>query len=243
MKKHIIFLLIYMFVMGLGLFVTKHMLNTPYDSDAFSHTFLPFMMFLALMVLIYGMRFRYTLKLAPPKRISYFFILPFVPVVLLVVMSATANFSLSLAFVLPMLDVLFIGIAEEGLYRGIILGGLAKRIKPIYAILLSSVLFAALHLLNVLGGLSWTDVFNQLLSTFIMGVFLGAIYIYTRNILYPFFFHLLWDYIFLSNGLTIGPYAPTLFIITVVLEILVTVVILWKIKKVRTIATYDSTLL
>lgn len=126
MKKHFIFLLIYMFVMGLGLFVTKHMLNTPYDSDAFSHTFLPFMMFLALMVLIYGMRFRYTLKLAPPKRISYFFILPFVPVVLLVVMSATANFSLSLAFVLPMLDVLFIGIAEEGLYRGIILGGIGE---------------------------------------------------------------------------------------------------------------------
>ncbi|HDK3232830.1 TPA: CPBP family intramembrane metalloprotease, partial [Staphylococcus aureus] len=106
---------------------------------------------------------------------------------------------------------------------------------PLYAVLLSAILFAALHLLNVLGGVTLSDVLNQMLSTFLMGIFLGAVYIYTRNIFYPIFFHFAWDYVFLNNGLGAVSFAPMLFIATVVLEVIVIIWVLWKMRKVETL--------
>ncbi|MQJ17065.1 CPBP family intramembrane metalloprotease, partial [Escherichia coli] len=97
---------------------------------------------------------------------------------LLWILTMVDNANAGLIFVLAMIDAILIGIAEEVAFRGIILGGLAQRIKPLYAVLLSAILFAALHLLNVLGGVTLSDVLNQMLSTFLMGIFLGAVYIY-----------------------------------------------------------------
>ncbi|WP_162778336.1 CPBP family intramembrane glutamic endopeptidase, partial [Staphylococcus aureus] len=103
------------------------------------------------------------------------------------------------------------------------------------AVLVSAILFAAEHLLNVLGGVTLSDVLNQPLSTFLMGIFLGAVYIYTRNIFYPIFFHFAWDYVFLNNGLGAVSFAPVLFIATVVLEVIVIIWVLWKMRKVETL--------
>ncbi|NJI00695.1 CPBP family intramembrane metalloprotease [Staphylococcus hyicus] len=235
MKKHYLFLALYMFVMGLGLIITKHVFNTSYESAHFGQTFLPFMAILAIMTVIYGLRHKSSLVLAPASGHGWLFILPFITITLLGVFTLVENANSDLMFVLPMIDAILIGIAEEGAFRGIILGGLARRMKPIYAVFLSAVLFAALHLLNVLGGVTFSDVLNQMLSTLLMGIFLGAVYIYTRNILYPIFFHFIWDYVFLNNGLGSVSFAPMLFIGTVVLEVIVIVWILWKMRNVQTL--------
>ncbi|PTF67252.1 CPBP family intramembrane metalloprotease [Staphylococcus chromogenes] len=235
MKKHYLFLALYMFVMGLGLIVTKHVFNTSYESEHFGQTFLPFMTILAVMSVIYGLRNKSTIALASTKKHGWLFILPFITITLLWILTMVENVNTGLMFILPMIDAILIGIAEEGAFRGIILGGLARRMKPIYAVFLSAVLFAALHLLNVLGGVTMSDVLNQMLSTFLMGIFLGAVYIYTRNIFYPIFFHFAWDYVFLNNGLGAVSFAPMLFIGTVVLEVLVIVWILWKMRHVQTL--------
>lgn len=206
MKKHYLFLALYMFVMGLGLIVTKHVFNTSYESEHFGQTFLPFMTILAVMSVIYGLRNKSTIALASTKKHGWLFILPFITITLLWILTMVDNANAGLMFILAMIDAILIGIAEEVAFRGIILGGLAQRIKPLYAVLLSAILFAALHLLNVLGGVTLRDVLNQMLSTFLMGIFLGAV-----------------------------SFAPMLFIGTVVLEVLVIVWILWKMRHVQTL--------
>jgi membrane protease YdiL (CAAX protease family) len=63
-------------------------------------------------------------------------------------------------------------ILEEMIFRGIIQEGLMRRLKPIGAIVLTSLLFGFIHLNP------W-----QFSTGFFMGLFIGWIYYYTRDIL------------------------------------------------------------
>lgn len=231
MRKHYLFLIIYFLVMGAGLFICRQFLRTPYDSPHFGQTFLPFTLLLACMVVIYGLRYRTSLKMQQPDRATYLYgLLPLFPLAVLAVIAAVTDFSWSVVFLIPLIDALLVSIAEEGLFRGIILGGTAKHIKPLYALLLSSLLFSALHLLNLLGGLAPAEVASQLLSTFVMGLFLGAVYLYTRNLYLPIIFHFVWDYIFLADGLSAVSFAPLFFIVTIILEIIIICLLLYKMR-------------
>ena len=172
MKKNYILLAVYMMIMGVGLFICNRFLNTPYTSTEFSRKFLPFMILLAVLVLCYGIKNRKELTLRSERKPNYgFSALLFIPVVGFGLYSIVRGFSPDLAFVILIIDTALIGIAEEGMYRGILLGAMAKKMNSLLAILLSSALFCALHLLNVIGGLSVSELIGQLGSTFVMGVF------------------------------------------------------------------------
>lgn len=83
-----------------------------------------------------------------------------------------------------------VAVFEEVLLRGILLGKLLDGGMPKYAaLLLSSVLFSALHLFNP--NFSWLPFLNILLA----GVLLGASYIYTRNLWFPIFLHWFWNWL------------------------------------------------
>ncbi|MDN8975043.1 CPBP family intramembrane metalloprotease, partial [Staphylococcus aureus] len=75
------------------------------------------------------------------KKHGWLFILPFITITLLWILTMVDNANAGLIFVLAMIDAILIGIAEEVAFRGIISGGLAQRIKPLYAVLLSAILF------------------------------------------------------------------------------------------------------
>lgn len=230
MKKNYTILSLYYVLMALGLFVCKHFLNTPYDSSNFSKKFLPFMILLSLLVLYYGLKNKDELTLSKSKSPSYLLsALVFVPVAAFGVYSIVKSFSLNLAFFILIIDTALIGIAEEGMFRGIVLGGLVRKIHPVLAILISSLFFSLLHILNVLGGLPFSEVTNQMLSTFIMGVFLAAMYLDTKNIIFPIIFHSLWDYILLSESL-----ADISFLLLIginVGEIIISLLIIIKLMK------------
>lgn len=231
MRKHYLFFLAYTAVMALGLLYCNVVLKTPYTSAHFGKTFLPFTTMLALMTVVYIWRQPSILLKHRPKHAYLYGVLPIVPIALMACIAMLTAWQWQLVFFIPIIDAILIGISEEGLFRGILLGGLLKRMHPIQAILCSACMFAAFHLLNVLGGLSINEVFSQLLSTFFMGLFLGAVYVYTRNIYLPIVFHLLWDYVFLADGLNKSVYSPTLLMITVLLECIITVVLFWKLKR------------
>lgn len=232
MKKNYLMLIIYMFIMGLGLFVCNQYLNTPYYSSNFSEKFLPFMFILAILVLIYSVKHKDELKLRSNHKEEYLLsALLFVPIVGFGIYSIIKGFRFDLAFFILIIDTLLIGIAEEGMYRFIILGDLIKRMNPLFSIVLSSILFSLLHLLNVLGGLSISEVIGQLGSTFVMGVFLASMYLSTKNIVFPIIFHSMWDFILLSESLD-GVSFLSLFIIgTYILEILISLIVIIKITK------------
>jgi uncharacterized protein len=67
---------------------------------------------------------------------------------------------------------------EELIFRGIILEGMLKNYSPVKAILLSSVLFAVVHLNP------W-----QFVAGFIIGIFAGWLYYKTRSIAFPLIIH------------------------------------------------------
>ena len=232
MKKNYILLAAYMIIMGVGLFICNRFLNTPYTSTEFSRKFLPFMILLAVLVLCYGIKNRKELTLRSESKPNYgFSALLFIPVVGFGLYSIVRGFSPDLAFVILIIDTALIGIAEEGMYRGILLGAMAKKMNSLLAILLSSALFCALHLLNVIGGLSVSELIGQLGSTFVMGVFLGAMYLETRKILFPIIFHSLWDYILLSGSLDEVQIIPIILIGVYVLEVFISLIIIIKLLR------------
>ncbi len=232
MKKNYTILSLYYALMALGLFVCKHLLNTPYGSSNFSEKFLPFMILLSLLVLYYGLKNKDQLVLSRSKSPSYLLsALIFIPVAGFGIYSIIKGFSLNLAFFVLIIDTALIGIAEEGMFRGIVLGGLVRKIHPVLAILISAFLFSLLHILNILGGLPFSEVTNQMLSTFIMGVFLASMYLDTKNIIFPIIFHSLWDYILLSESLAEISFLPLLLIGINVGEIIVSLLIIIKLMK------------
>ncbi|EPT97200.1 CPBP family intramembrane metalloprotease [Streptococcus pasteurianus] len=232
MKKNYILLSAYMIIMGVGLFVCNQFLNTPYNSTEFSRKFLPFMILLAVLVLYHGIKNKKELTLYSERKPGYVFsALLFIPVVGFGLYSIVRGFSPDLVFLILIIDTALIGIAEEVMYRGILLGAMAKKMNPLIAILLSSILFCTLHLLNVIGGLSVSELIGQLGSTFVMGVFLGAMYLDTRNILFPIIFHSSWDYILLSDSLADVEFLPVVLIGVYILEVFISLVIIIKLLR------------
>lgn len=230
--KNRIFLCLYMVIMGAGLAFTNYCLNTPYTSEEFGRKFMPVTATLAIITLVYGSRHRNDLKIINDNRKRYlWYLILFVPVAGLAMYSAARSFDGTGAFFLVILDSLLVGIGEEGMFRGILLGGLLRKKRPVIAILISAVLFSCLHFLNFLGGVGASDVINQMLSTFILGMFLGCIYLYTKNIVFPVLYHFAWDYIMLSGGLA----GSSLMVITIVgvgvMEALIAAILLFGFRK------------
>jgi membrane protease YdiL (CAAX protease family) len=93
-----------------------------------------------------------------------------------------------------------VGAAEEMIFRVLLLGWLATKIKPESAVLVSAAVFGLVHLqeLSLVGAMNCT-------SQFAGGVVFGAIYLRTANPLGPIIGHAFWDFsIFVGWGLVSG---------------------------------------
>jgi uncharacterized protein len=77
------------------------------------------------------------------------------------------------------------GFSEEAFFRGAIQGSLAARVGVPVALLLASLLFAALHLIT------WT---YAMIVAFI-GAYLGLLLIWTGNLLTPIVAHAVYDFV------------------------------------------------
>jgi len=82
---------------------------------------------------------------------------------------------------------IFVAIAEEVMFRGYILRNLMLSVNKYTALIISSLLFALIHLGNP--NITWFSFFNIVLA----GVFLGLSYIYTKNLWFPIALHLSWN--------------------------------------------------
>ena len=82
---------------------------------------------------------------------------------------------------------IFVAIAEEVMFRGYILRNLMLSFNKYIALIISSLLFALLHLGNP--NMTWFSFLNISLA----GVFLGLSYIYTKNLWFPIALHLSWN--------------------------------------------------
>ena len=85
---------------------------------------------------------------------------------------------------------ILVALMEESMMRGFVLGHMLDvGMNKFLALLISSFLFACLHLGNP--GITNFALLNLTLA----GVLLGVTYIYTRNLWFPIFLHLFWNFI------------------------------------------------
>lgn len=91
--------------------------------------------------------------------------------------------------ILSFLIYICVAVAEETLCRGYILGNLMNITNKFVSLILSSLLFALLHIFNPNLALL------PMINLFLAGLLLGASYMYTRNLWFPISLHLFWNYI------------------------------------------------
>lgn len=102
--------------------------------------------------------------------------------------------------VIVIIEQIFIGVFEEFLFRGLLLNVILEKMQrhrfgdQMAAVLISSVLFGLVHLLNLF---SMPQMINATIdqvcySTFI-GIFLGVLYLRTHNIWVVVFYHAIYD--------------------------------------------------
>lgn len=234
-KKNYCVLALYMTIMGAGLYICKNFLGTPYDSPNFSEKFLPFMVTLAVLAGVFWKKNRRELVLKSDSKPGYFLpLVVFIPIVATGIYVIIKGFRPETGFLILLLDTSLIGIAEEGMFRGILLGGLVRRIKPVQAVLVSSLFFSALHGLNIFGGLEASEVVSQMGSTIVMGVFLASMYLYTEKIAFPVVFHSMWDLIILGQNYVKIDSLPLILIGAGVVELAVSALILLKLVRNKT---------
>lgn len=83
-----------------------------------------------------------------------------------------------------------VALTEETLVRGYILSRLLRSgLNKFAALLISSLLFSAIHLFNP--DVAWLPLLNLTLA----GCAIGASYLYTRNLCFPIGFHWFWNWI------------------------------------------------
>ncbi len=97
-------------------------------------------------------------------------------------------------FLLLAVGVLFVGVFEELLTRGVLLVGLRRRLPEFGVWIVSCVLFGLLHLLNILAG---AEVGATLVQVVFAASFGSTLYLSRRltgNLLLPVFLHAFWDF-------------------------------------------------
>lgn len=113
--------------------------------------------------------------------------------------------------ILVIIQSVLVGIAEEGLFRGIIFNELfdlwgRNKLKGLYlATLVSAIVFGGTHLTNLIKGASFSGVLVQIISAGISGVLYCALYYRFNNLWVPIFLHALSDFIsFVQQGMLSG---------------------------------------
>lgn len=163
MRKIYKIAIIYTFIMALGLFVCKYFYNVSYSDTNFINTFIPF--FIALTpfsVLCYK---KYNENVGNHKSKYTVFMLLFTPIILMSLFTMMKKFEFSNSFFIPLVGALLVGLSEELIYRGVIFTNVTEGKGLKKGIFISAFLFSLLHTVNILGGLSFSQVATQLVTT------------------------------------------------------------------------------
>ena len=92
------------------------------------------------------------------------------------------------------MNTLLIGLSEEWMFRGVLFQALRSRLALWPAILLTSLLFGAVHVLNVVTTGQLLEAAVQSVAAFMSGMLLLALLIRTGSIWVPIAYHALWDF-------------------------------------------------
>lgn len=140
-----------------------------------------------------------------------------------------------------LLKCLLIGLSEELLFRGIVFYALSDYFKKkgyscFLPVLLSSVIFALFHFINLFDGAGILAVLQQVGYSFLIGAMLAVVLLKTKNLWLCVFLHALFDFggFFVSDLGTGDPQDLTFWILTVVVGVLCAVqIIVTLIRRIK----------
>jgi len=121
---------------------------------------------------------------------------------------------------------LLVGVAEELMFRGIILHALLDKISPRKAVIVSAFAFSVLHSINIIGGVPIEGMILQLGLTFIAGFYLAGVMVKIKSIIPLIVWHWLWDFLTLSSDM-LGHKTSEIIIVTLILFELVFGLVIW----------------
>ncbi len=129
-----------------------------------------------------------------PKYLSQsilFTAFPFVSILIILNLTGfverNVQFELNSFMVLQIIITFIFALQEEILFRGFLLNSLNLKFSATTSLLISSLVFSSIHSIN--NNFSTIAAFN----TFLGGIFFGTIYLKTRSLWFPVFFHYFWN--------------------------------------------------
>jgi membrane protease YdiL (CAAX protease family) len=141
------------------------------------------------------------------------------------------------------LNTLLIAVSEEWMFRGILFRAMAAKARIWPAVLLTSVIFGSMHVLNsfTYGGLSQSMV--QAIAASMTGLLLGALLIRTGSIWPPIALHMVWNFGLLlatfeaaSLNQPVRPLTPQTLLVGVAIVMPNLLYALFLLRKVRSVA-------
>lgn len=199
MKKAIAAVVLYTAVMAAGLFWVKTAKGVGYSDPGFIEHFFWILLGLAAATVCYALVLRRSTAIPfTAERRWGAYLLVMAPIVVALAIAGVVMLRPTWAFLAPIIATLFVGIGEEIAFRQVLFGALLTRsaerggtlARPI---LVSSLAFSALHIVNVLGGQTPAQVGVQLVLTFLAGLLFAGLYLQTKSLLAMIAFHWLWD--------------------------------------------------
>lgn len=97
------------------------------------------------------------------------------------------SFQVNFALLVNILVLFIIALQEELIFRGFLINSLELRFSTATSVLLSSAIFASLHIFNT------NFTYISAINTFLAGLLLGLLYVKSSTLWLPAFFHFFWN--------------------------------------------------
>ncbi|MBK9443873.1 MAG: CPBP family intramembrane metalloprotease [Comamonadaceae bacterium] len=135
------------------------------------------------------------LKFVVPRPVSSLKVLWFPAVYLLLfgLLAAVTGFPPGQTVLFVLLNTLLVGLSEEWMFRGALFQGLRSVLPMWPSILLTSLLFGGVHILNVFTTGQLGETVVQSVAAFMTGLVMIALLIRTGSLWVPIVYHALWD--------------------------------------------------
>ena len=237
LKRAVAAALGYIAIMAVGMFTTGHVFGYEYGTTEMVLVLAPFEVVLSLYAIVMARRLfgGWACGFRPLDTRGLAWMVPSFAVIaaLFVALFATGTPTVSLVALVLVATNLLIGFSEELMFRGVALRGALSALSTGKAILLSSVLFALLHAVNVLALMPVEAMVQQLGLTFVFGFAMACFALRANSLLPVIAFHILWDMVQFLGGLWQADFG-NLVIIGIIVSPVVAAGLWWFVLRKRT---------
>lgn len=125
--------------------------------------------------------------------------------------------------IIDLFTCIFTAVIEELLFRELLLKELNFHYNPVKSIIITSLIFGSIHLLNINSFASIPICLLQAGYTSLLGLMLGLIYLASKNIIYPIFFHFTFNFLndSLSTNIFNLKWNSTFFIVNISISLII----------------------